>query len=123
MHNRLNTRHNRIQVTWSTFFGNIGEVSGGGLLFGYGIYQVGGQSLFNTYIIANCQFEQNQGAVGGGITGFGSREPQRIQPTNRFEIHNSSFINNGALYGSAIQINKEYFESIAVGITIYNSNQ
>ena len=117
MHNRQNTRHNRIQVTWSTFFGNIGEVSGGGLLFGYGIYQVGGQSLFNTYMIANCQFEQNQGAVGSGITGFGSREPQRIQPTNRFEIHNSSFINNGALYGSAIQINKEYFESIAVGIT------
>ena len=38
VHNRQNTRHNRIQVTWSTFFGNIGEVSGGGLLFGYGIY-------------------------------------------------------------------------------------
>ena len=117
MHNRQNTRRNRIEVRWCNFFGNIGEVGGGGLIFGYGIYQVGGRSLFNTYMIANCLFEQNQGEIGGGIIGFGSREPQRIQPTNRFEIHNSSFINNGALYGSAIQINREYFESIAVGIT------
>ena len=117
VHNRQNTRHNRVQVWGSTFFGNIGKEGGGGLLFGYGIYQVGGQSLFNTYMIANCWFERNQGPVGGGMIGFGSREPQRVQPTNRFEIHNSTFINNGALYGSAIQINKEYFESIAVGIT------
>ena len=115
VHNKQNTRYNTVHLSQCSFFGNIGEVGGGGLLFGYGIYQVGGRSLFNTYMIVNCWFEQNQGAVGGGMIGFGSREPQKMQPTNRFEVHNSSFVNNGALYGSAIEINKEYFESIAVG--------
>ena len=46
---------------------------------------------------------------------FGSLEPRRVQPTNHFKIFNSSFINNGAQYGYAIQINKEYFNSITVG--------
>ena len=47
--------------------------------------------------------------------GFGSREPENIKPTNHFEIHNSSFINNKARFGSAIQINRDYFDSITVG--------
>ena len=115
VHNRQNTTYNRVHVSQCFFIENIGEKGGGGLLFGYSIYQVSGRSLFNTYMIVNCQFEQNQGAVGGGMIGFGSREPRKMQPTNRFEIHNSSFVNNGALYGSAIEVNKEYFESIAVG--------
>ena len=115
VHNRQNTRYNSVQVSWCHFERNFGEVGGGGLIIGYGIYQTGGQSLFNTYVIANCLFEQNQGGIGGGITGFGSLEPRRTQPTNRFEVHNCSFINNGAQYGSAIQINKEYFDSIVIG--------
>ena len=116
VHNRQNTRYNNIQTSWCSFVGNFGDVGGGGLTLGYVIYQRGGQSLFNTYIVANCMFKQNQGNVGGGITGFGSLEPRRTQPTNYFEIRNCSFISNGARYGSAIQINKEYFESIVVGI-------
>ena len=115
VHNRQNTRYNSIQVSWCRFEGNFGAEGGGGLIIGYGIYQTGGQSLFNTYIIDNCLFKQNQGGIGGGITGFGSLEPQRTQPTNRFEVHNCTFISNGTQYGSAIQINEEYFESIVIG--------
>ena len=117
VHSRGNTMYNNVNILGCSFLNNSGEDSGGGLSLGYVIYQTGGQSLFNTYIIANCLFHKNQAfiGVGGGIVGFGSREPQRTQPTNRFEIYNSSFISNGAQYGSAIQINKEYFDSIIVG--------
>jgi len=90
---------------------------GGGLALGYVIYQTGRNTMFNVYIIANCLFEQNKAiaGVGGGLVGFGSREPRRTQPTNTFETFNSSFVRNEAHYGSAIQINREYFDSIAVG--------
>ena len=55
---------------------------------------------------------------------FFSKEPNRIQPTNYVEICNSTFVENMAKYGSAIQANKEYYDSIAVGIilTIMISN-
>ena len=93
------------------------EGGGGGMSIGYVIYQTGGETLNNTFIISGCLFERNRApyGIGGGIVGFGSREPRRIVPTNRFEIYNSSFINNEAQYGSAIQINREYFNSITVG--------
>ena len=118
VHSRQDTKYNNVKFVGCSFLENTGEDSGGGLSLGYVIYQGGGgQSLFNTYIIANCLFQKNQAfiGVGGGIVGFGSREPQRTEPTNRFEIYNTSFISNGAQYGSAIQINKEYFDSITVG--------
>ena len=111
------TRHNNVQILQCSFIKNLGEDSGGGLALGHVIHQTGGESLFNTLNVANCIFEQNQAlvGVGGGVAGFGSREPQRTQSTNSLQVFNSSFINNGAQYGSAIQINKEYFDSIAVG--------
>ena len=46
---------------------------------------------------------------------FGSCEPRTV-PTIHFEIHNSSFLSNEALYGSAIEIHREFFNSITVGI-------
>ena len=117
VHSRQHTQYNNVIISKCSLVGNYADESGGGLTLGYVIYQTGGQSLFNTYTVANCIFEQNQAVVGvgGGIVSFGSREPQRTQPTNHFEIRNSSFINNGAQYGSAIQMNKEFFDSIAVG--------
>ena len=115
VHNRQNARYNSVRVSWCHFEGNFVDGSGGGLIIGYAIYQTDGQSLFNTYVIANCLFEQNQARIGGGISGFGSLEPRRTQPTNRFEVHNCSFENNGAQYGSAVEVNKEYFDSISIG--------
>ena len=116
VHSRQHIHYNNVTISKCSLVGNFADDSGGGLTLGYVIYQTGGESLFNTYTVANCIFEQNQAVkVGGGIVSFGSLEPQRIHPTNHFEIFNSSFINNGAQYGSAIQVNKEYFNSIAIG--------
>ena len=97
-----------------TFIGNIGHKEGGGLVIGNVIHQAGGVSKFNTYNITNCFFAKNQAltGIGGGVLGFGSRE---LEPTYHFEIHNSSFVFNKAQFGSAIQINREYFDSITVG--------
>ena len=117
INHRHHTKYSNVEILGCYFLKNYGDDSGGGLALGYVIHQTGGQSLYNTYFVANCIFEQNQAliGVGGGVLGFSSREPQRSQSTNRFEIHNSSFIRNGAQYGSAIQINKEYFDAITVG--------
>ena len=115
VHSRQDTRYNSVRVLWSHFEGNFGELGGGGLIIGYAILQFGGESLFNTYIVANCTFEQNQARIGGGMNSFGSLEPNKTKPTNRFEVHNCSFINNGAQYGSAIQINEDFFDAVLIG--------
>ena len=117
VHSRQDTKHNNVEISQCRFLGNIGEVGGGGLTLGYVIYQTGGKSMHNTYIVANCIFDHNQAltGVGGGIVGFGSWEPRTSQPTNHFEVHNCSFIGNGAQYGSAIEINKEFFASVTGG--------
>ena len=113
-----NVTNNNVEISGCSFIKNIGYKEGGGLVVGNTIYQKGGFSTFNTYNISDCLFEQNQAltGVGGGILGFGSREPENTKPTNHFEIHNSSFINNKALFGSAIQVNKQYFDSTTTGI-------
>ena len=84
---------------------------------GHVIHQGGGLIKFNAYNVTDCLFEQNQAltGVGGGVLGYGSRETENTKPTNHFEIHKSLFINNKALFGSAIQINKQYFDSTTAG--------
>ena len=117
IHSRQNTMYNNVDILQCDFLGNTGNEGGGGLTLGYVIYQEGGQSLFNTYIVVNCMFKHNQAlnGAGGGIVGFGSQEREGIKPTNHFEIHNSSFIGNEAKYGSAIEINKEFYASVTGG--------
>ena len=115
VHSRDNTTHNHVKILWCSFITNVAYNEGGGLVIGNVIHQMGGHSKFNTYNITNCLFKQNQGLIGGGVSGFGSREPENTKPTNHFEIHNSSFINNKARFGSAIQINRQFHDSITVG--------
>ena len=115
VHSRENATHNHVKVLRCSFIKNIGSQQGGGLVIGNVIHQDGGRSKFNTYNITDCLFEQNQGLIGGGALGFGSREPESTNSTNHFEIHNSLFINNKAQFGSAIQINRQYYDSITVG--------
>ena len=118
IHNRKNTTHNHVEISGCIFIGNVGYRAGGGLIMGNVIYQSGGHSKFNTYNISHCLFKRNEAltGVGGGVVGYGSREPGSTEPTNRFEIHDSSFINNKAQFGTAIQINKQYFDSTTVGV-------
>ena len=115
VHNRHNAKYNSVQIEWCNFTNNLAHLGGGGLILGYVIHQSGEQCSHNTYIVANCMFNENQAKIGGGVSGFGSREPGRRQNTNYFEVCNSSFTNNGAQYGSAIQFNKEFFGYIVVG--------
>ena len=117
VNSRQNATNNHVKILRCSFIGNNGHREGGGLVIGNVIHQTGGVSKFNTYNITNCIFAENQAltGIGGGILGFGSRESGNTEPTYHFEIHNSSFINNKAHFGSAIQINREYFNSITVG--------
>ena len=115
VHSRENAAYNHVKVLWCKFIKNVGYKEGRGLVIGNVIHQTGGVSKFNTYNITNCLFKQNQALIGGGVLGFGSRESENTNPTNHFEIHNSSFIFNKAQFGSAIQINRQYFDSITVG--------
>ena len=116
---KQNAKHNHISIENSSFTNNTanGQGGGGGVAMGYVIYQEGGESMYNSYVIASCIFQYNKAlnGVGGGLVSFGSREPRTTEPTNRFEILNSQFIGNEAVYGSAIELNKEFFESILVG--------
>ena len=114
VHGFGNMSNNTVQILGCHFVNNSGEFSGGGLSLGNAVYQVGVQSFCNAYIVANCTFEQNEATVGGGISGYGGRELQGLQP-NRFEVCESSFIRNRAQYGSAIEANNEYYDLIPTG--------
>ena len=114
---RQNATNNHVEISKCSFIENIGYKEGGGLVVGNTIYQSGGLSTFNIYNVSDCLFKQNQvlTGAGGGVLGYGGREPEKTKPTNHFEIHNSLFINNKALFGSVIQINKHYFDSNIAG--------
>ena len=114
---RQNATNNHVEISKCSFIENIGYKEGGGLVVGNIIYQSGRLSTFNTYNVSDCLFKQNQAltGAGGGVLGYGGCEPEKTKPTNHFEIHNSLFITNMALFGSAIQINKHYFDSNIAG--------
>ena len=118
---RLNVTHTYIVISKCCFISNTAKKhGGGGISIGYVIYQTGGEALHNSYTISHCIFEQNQAvrSLGGAIVMYFSREPGRTQPTNSFRICNCTFEGNMAKYGSAIQANKEFYDSIAVGIIL-----
>ena len=94
----------------ATYFG------GGGVVIGFVIFSPRERIVYNTIIIENCSFEHNQSpVVGGGLSWHGGTELLGTQQTNHFVVSRCSFTHNQALYGSAIQINKEYFELVANG--------
>ena len=67
-------------------------------------------------IIDTCYFEHNQApVVGGGLSWHGGTEILGTKQTNHFLLTGCIFLHNEARYGSAIQINKEYFDLIANG--------
>jgi len=114
--NKQNATCNYVKISHCCFTNNTSNWGGGGggIAMGYEIYQVGGKTTNNQFIVESCSFIHNQAmsGVGGGVALFGSREPEIMQPTNQFTICNSNFTQNEALYGSAIEINRQYFESI-----------
>ena len=89
---------------------------GGGIVVGFVTFSPYERITHNTIIIDSCSFKHNQSpVVGGGLSWHGGTEPLGTQQTNYFSVSRSSFVYNQALYGSAIQINKEYFDLIENG--------
>ena len=112
-------KHNSITISCSFIADNSACMyqGGGGAVIGISVVHYDEQILNNTVIITNCTFESNHAleGSGGAISWYASHELGTAQPTNCFEVYNTSFVKNVAQYGSAIQINKEYFSSIIGG--------
>jgi len=119
IHSKQNAEHNQVKIAHCSFTNNtsIREGGGAGISMGYEINQEGDKTMHNKYIVDNCLFKYNQAVngVGGGMALFGSREPHMQNSTNNFAVLNSNFTQNKALFGSAIEINRQYFECIPNG--------
>ena len=116
---KQNSSHNSVIIMHSSFCNNSAYMyqGGGGAHMGIAIYQTNEKCFYNSYVVIKCTFKHNHAlkGVGGGMTWYASHEPGKAQATNLFEVRNSTFINNEAQYGSAIQINKEYHASVVEG--------
>ena len=115
INSRQNASHNWICITECVFVENTAAVfGGGGALVGFGIYHVNEKNMYNTFILANSWFEQNEavGGTAGGIGWYGSNEPK---PTNYFRAYNTSFIRNSAQFGFAMEIHKGFLNFLVNG--------
>jgi len=117
IHGNYNTTHINVTIFGCTFYKNAASVfGGGGVLVGFVIFNAEESILHNTVVIDKCDFTNNEAnGVGGGLSWHGGTELLGTSQTNHFAVTRSSFSRNKAQYGSAIQINKEYFDIIANG--------
>ena len=114
---RYNTSNIHLNISRCTFLSNfITGFGGGGIVIGFVIFSAQERIMHNTIIIEKCLFQLNQSPlVGGGLLWHGGTEILGTRQTNHFVVSRCSFAHNQAQYGSAIQINKEYFELIVNG--------
>ena len=114
---RYNTSNIYLNISGCFFVNNSATYfGGGGVVVGFVIFNIHERITHNTIIIENCSFKHNQSpVVGGGLSWHGGTELLGTQQTNYFTVRGCLFAYNQALYGSAIQINKEYFDLIANG--------
>ena len=114
---RHNTSNVHLNVSRCIFLNNSAtSFGGGGIVIGFVIFSPHERITHNTIVIDRCSFERNRSpVVGGGLSWHGGTELLGTRQTNHFTVSRCSFMYNQALYGSAIQINKEYFNLIANG--------
>ena len=114
---RYNISNIHLNISKCLFLSNSAtSFGGGGVVIGFVIFNAHEKIMHSTIIIENCFFEHNRSpVVGGGLSWHGGTELLGARQTNHFEVSRCSFTYNQALYGSAIQINKEYFELIPNG--------
>jgi len=119
---RDKSSYNVIDISKSDFFNNSARYyqGGGGALVGYFIYQLGGHTKNNSITFTKCRFIQNHApeGCGGGISMFGSREPDVSEPTNFFMVIGSYFERNEVQLGSAFAVTKQYFDFILKGMLL-----
>ena len=114
---RYNTSNIYLNISRCMFLRNFATgFGGGGIVIGLVIFRADERITHNTIVIENCSFKHSRSpVVGGGLSWHGGTELLGTQQTNYFSIRKCTFAYNQALYGSAIQINKEYFDLIANG--------
>ena len=114
---RYNTSNIHLNTSGCHFVNNSATYfGGGGVVIGFVIFSIHERVTHNTIIIENCSFQHNRSpVVGGGLSWHGGTELLGTRQTNNFIVRRCLFAYNQALYGSAIQINKEYFDLIANG--------
>ena len=116
---KQNAKHNDVTISHSLISENsaLTYQGGGGSDIGIAVAHYSEQISNNSVIIVDCIFMSNYAlkGSGGGILWYVTHEANAMQPTNRFEVYNTLFVQNEAQYGSAIQINKDYFSSIIGG--------
>ena len=116
---KQNAGKNSVTILNSLFYNNSADAypGGGGAYTGIALYRQQDKAFNNSYVVTNCTFEGNRAlnGVGGGMMWWASHEPDQAKATNRFKVSNSTFMNNEAQYGSAIQINKEYHATVVEG--------
>ena len=117
LYSRYNTSNVYLNISRCVFLNNSATgFGGGGIVIGFVIFSPHERITHYSIIIDSCSFERNRSPmVGGGLSWHGGTELLGTQQTNYFAVSRSSFLYNQALYGSAIQINKEYFDLIANG--------
>ena len=117
LYSRYNTSNVHLNISSCVFVNNSATgFRGGGVVVGFVIFSPHERITHNTITIDSCQFKRNRSpVVGGGLSWHGGTELLGTRQTNYFAVSRSSFMFNQALYGSAIQINKEYFDLIANG--------
>ena len=117
LYSRYNTSNVHLNVSSCVFVNNSATgFGGGGIVVGFVIFSPHERIIHNSITIDSCSFERNRSpVVGGGLSWHGGTELLGTRQTNYFAVSRSSFVYNQALYGSAIQINKEYFDLIANG--------
>ena len=116
-YSRYNTSNIHLNISKCVFLRNFATgFGGGGIVIGLVIFRADERITHNTIVIENCSFKYNQSpVVGGGLSWHGGTELLGTPQTNYFAVRGCTFAFNQALYGSAIQINKEYFDLIANG--------
>ena len=89
--------------------------SGGGAHFGYNFYSKDvQQTTDNNFSVTNVTFKENCAELGGGATFFSSRSDY-ADFNNSVSFANSTWFNNSARIGAAVDISPHLFERLSGG--------
>ena len=99
---------------------NSGSALAAGASIGYAIYRFNERLEYNHVKLTKCNFIRNVAlnGSGGGLGFYGSYESNVPNSTNSIEISQCKFEGNVAQFGSALDISKDYYETIPHGAVL-----
>ena len=91
-----------------------------GASIGYAIYRPNEKLQYNRVKLTKCYFIRNFAlkGSGGGLGFYGSHESNVVNSTNSIEITQCHFEGNVAQFGSALDVSKDYYETIPQGVVL-----